>query len=91
MSLCDWVRCHEVDMEIECRPPWRAKLDLNLWCKLMCDRTQEIIILGIRALGPLHTRGGSRDHEIVRAQKKVSKGRANTPSKSCNVVTDPQV
>ena len=30
-------------------------------------------------LGPLHTRAKSRDHEIVRAQKKVSKGRPNTP------------
>ena len=25
-------------------------------------------------LGPLHTRAKSRDHEILRAQKKVSKG-----------------
>ena len=36
----------------------------------------------------------SHDHEIVRAQKKVSKCRrntVNTPSKSCSVVTDPQV
>jgi hypothetical protein len=30
-------------------------------------------------LGPLHTRAKSRDHEIVGAQKKVSKGRPNTP------------
>ena len=42
-------------------------------------------------LGPLHTRAKSHDHEIVRAQKKVSKGRPNTPPKSCSVVTDPQV
>jgi hypothetical protein len=41
--------------------------------------------------GPLHTRAKSRDHEIVRAQKKVSKGRPNTPPKSCSVVMDPQV
>ena len=27
----------------------------------------------------------SRDHEIVRAQKKVSKGLPNTPPKSCSV------
>jgi hypothetical protein len=33
----------------------------------------------------------SRDHEIVRAQTKVSKGRPNTPPKSCTVVVDPQV
>ena len=32
--------------------------------------------------GPLHTRANSCDHEIVRAQKKVSKGRPNTPPNS---------
>ena len=32
-----------------------------------------------------------RDHEIVRAQKKVSEGRPNTPPTSCSVVTDPRV
>ena len=40
-------------------------------------------------LGPLHTRAESRDHKIVRVQKKVSKGHPNTPPKSCSVVTDP--
>ena len=40
-------------------------------------------------LGQLHTRAKSQDHEIVRAPKKVSKGRPNTPPKSCSVVTDP--
>ena len=40
---------------------------------------------------PLHTRAKSHDHEIVRAQKKVSKGCPNTPPKSCSVVSDPQV
>ena len=39
----------------------------------------------------LHTRAKSRDHKIVRAQKKVSKGRPKTPPNSCTVVTDPQV
>ena len=29
------------------------------------------------------TRAKSRDHEIMRAQKKVFKGRPNTPSESC--------
>ena len=43
------------------------------------------------ALGPLHIRVKSHDHEIVRAQKKVSKGRPNTPPKSPSVVMDPQV
>ena len=33
----------------------------------------------------------SRDHEDVRVQKKASKGRPKTPSKSCSVVTNPQV
>ena len=42
-------------------------------------------------LGSLHTRAKSRDHEIVRAQKKVSKGHPNTPPKSCSVVTNPRV
>ena len=40
------------------------------------------------ALGPLHTRAKSRDHEIVRARKKVSKGCPEAPPKSCSVVTD---
>ena len=40
---------------------------------------------------PLHTQAKSHDHDITRAQKKVSKGRPNTPPKSCSVVTDPQV
>ena len=39
----------------------------------------------------LRTRANSRDHEIVRDQKKVTKGRHNTPPKSRSVVTDPQV
>ena len=38
-------------------------------------------------LGPLHTRAKSRDHEIVSAQKKVSKGRLQTPPKSSSAVT----
>ena len=42
-------------------------------------------------LGPLHTRAKSRDHEIVRAPKKVSKGRPKTRPKSCSVVIGPQV
>jgi hypothetical protein len=42
-------------------------------------------------LGPLHTQAKSSDHEIVRAQKKVSKGHPNTPPKSHSVVMDPRV
>ena len=45
----------------------------------------------IQVLGPLHTRAKSHDHEIVRAQKKLSKGSPKTPPKSCIVVTDLQV
>ena len=41
-------------------------------------------------LGPLHIQAESCDHEIVRAQKKVSKGRPSTPPQSCRVDTDPQ-
>ena len=42
--------------------------------------------------GPLHTGAKSRDHDILRAHKKVSEGRPNAPPKSsCSVVTDPQV
>ena len=38
-------------------------------------------------LGPLHTRAKSRDHEIVRGQKKVAQGRSKAPPNSCSVVT----
>ena len=41
-------------------------------------------------LWPLHTRANNRNHETVRAQKKVSKGRPHTPPSLCRVVTDPQ-
>ena len=41
--------------------------------------------------GPLHTQAKSRDHDIVRAHKKVAKGHPKTPPKSCGVATDPQV
>ena len=49
------------------------------------------LLMVVDTLGPLHTRAKSRDHAIVRAQKKVSKGHPNTPPKSCRVVMDPQV
>ena len=40
----------------------------------------------------IHTQAKSRDHVIVRAQKKVSsQGRPNTPLRSSSVVTNPQV
>jgi hypothetical protein len=39
-------------------------------------------------LGPLHTWAKSRDHEIVRAQKKVSKSCPNTSLTSYSVVMD---
>ena len=38
---------------------------------------------GMRAVGT--TRAKSCDHEIVRVQKKVSKGGPKTPPKSCSV------
>ena len=37
----------------------------------------------VSCLGPLHKRVKSRDHEIVRAQKKIYKGHPKTLSKSC--------
>jgi hypothetical protein len=46
---------------------------------------------GAKPQGPLHTRAKSRDRDIVRAQKKVSKGRPKTRPKLCSVVTDSQV
>ena len=45
----------------------------------------------VSKLGPLHTQAKSRDHEIMRAQKKASKGHPNIPPKSCSVVMDSQV
>ena len=50
--------------------------------------TRHEFFLGVWILGPLHTRAKSRDHEIVRAQKKVSKGhRPKRPPQPCSVVT----
>jgi len=41
--------------------------------------------------GHFYTQAKSRDHETVRAEKKVLQGRPNTPPISCSVVTDPKV
>ena len=58
-----------------------------LWTlNLVCE-----VPLSLRCLGPLHTRSKSHDHEIVRAQKNVSKDRPKTPPKSCSVVMGYQV
>ena len=63
----------------------------NLVCKVALNLLYNPgfdLLLGVWVnRGPLHTRVKSRAHEIVRAQKKVSKGRPNTPPKSCSVVT----
>jgi hypothetical protein len=64
----------------ECQP--------SLWIIIIKHSDEGITVL---CEGPLHTRAKSRDHEIVRAQKKVSKGHPNTLPTSCSVVTDPQV
>ena len=45
----------------------------------------------VNATGGHFTQAKSRDHGIVRAQKKVSKGRPNAPPKPCSVVTSLQV
>ena len=58
-------------------------------CLVTCQH--QIKSLNQRILGPLHTRAKTRDHETLRAQKKVCRGRPNTPPQSCSVVTDPQV
>ena len=65
--------------------------DMTRWttCHLFnCNCQRKCITLF--SLGPLHTWVKSRDHEIVRAQKQVSKGCPTTPPKACSVVTDPK-
>ena len=48
--------------------------------------------MGTQCRALLFTPHTSRDHEIVRAHKKVSNARhPNTLSKSCSVLKDPQV
>ena len=61
----------------------------------MCHPNIDILLRkvteqGLCTLGPLHTQAKSRYCEIVRAQKKVSKGCPNTPPKSPSVVINPQ-
>jgi hypothetical protein len=68
--------------------------EYGLWLRVKGPHDCTLTTLGSCAkwsLGPLHTWAKSRDHEVVRAQKKVSNGRPNTPPKSCSVVMDPQV
>ena len=50
-----------------------------------------VMDLGFGLKGHFTREPRARDREIVRAQKKVSKGRPNTPPQACSVVTDPQV
>ena len=52
---------------------------MEIHCQLICYS------------GPCHTKAMTRDHEIVRAQKKVSKGHPKTLPKSRSVITDPRV
>ena len=62
--------------------------------KLKDSRSSQSSFKQLNLPGPsglLHTQAKSRDHEFVRAQKKVTKGRPKTPPKSCSVVTDPEV
>ena len=89
---------------VQVRLTLRSRDQRNMWmqdgCKVCMDSYMASngsyfmgtwTILQDHLLGPLHTRAKSRDHEVVRAQKKESKGRPNTPPKSCSVVRDPQV
>ena len=57
---------------------------------LFCLYQKRVLDFGLK-FPTLSTRAKSRDHEIVRAQRKVSKGRPKTSPKSGIVVTDPQV
>jgi hypothetical protein len=50
---------------------------------LIANGASEVFFL---AKDHFNTQAKSRDHEIVRAQKKVSEGRPNTPPKSCSSV-----
>jgi hypothetical protein len=50
-----------------------------------------LVYMNQRATSHTSQDSKSRDHKIVRAQKKVSKGRPKTPRKSGSVVKDPQV
>ena len=61
-------------------------LEVTLLSSLSCSLLEQVPACNS---GPFHTRAKSRDHEIVRAQKKVSKVRPNTPPKLCLVVTGP--
>ena len=53
------------------------------------EKSMVLTITRSRLLAHMWSGHKIRDHEIRRAQKKVSKGRPNTPSTSCNVVTGP--
>ena len=68
----------------------RASKELKYWLSWPQDFTASTPSVK-RSQGPLHTWAKSRDHEIVRAQKKASKGCPNTPPKSRSVVMDLQV
>ena len=53
-------------------------LSLPLSQNTFHETLQEAKDESIDTLGPLHTQAKSRDHEIVRPQKKVSKGHPKT-------------
>ena len=59
--------------------------------KIKENNVQDLRLKVVIIVGPLQTRAKSHNHDIVRAQKKVVKGRPKTPPKSSCVVTDPQV
>ena len=66
-----------------------ARLHAFPTSKTNCGAAKLSHVPNPRSLGSLHTQAKSRDHDIVRAQKKVSKCGPNTNLKSCSVVTDP--
>ena len=79
-----------------------APICVSVWC-IICEDSLNLRRADIMSvererereraipLGPLHTRAKSRDHENMRAQMTMSKGRPKTLPKSCSVIKDPQM
>ena len=66
--------CNQLDLET-------TKIVTDFDPKTLPGNSRHSQCAFLECLGPLHTRTKCRDHEIVRAQKKVSKGCLNTPPK----------
>ena len=66
---------------------WQAQWNVQKTKQLFLgsQNLSRMVSLRHSYLGPRHTRAKSRDHGIVRAQKKVPKGHPNAPPNSCSV------